>query len=146
MTVEDELVLTADEIAECDVGKVVAGALDQHPLSLRALAVVVRGGGDVDDHLRAGECLVSCRRARLPDVLADREADRRAADPDSGRCAAGLEVALLVEYAVVRERHLSVDAPDLAIGEDRERVVDVLGGLGEPDNRDHVPDVGRDLG
>ena len=52
---------------------------------------------------------------------------------------AGLEVALLVEDAVVGQEHLAVDALDLAVGEHREAVVDVLRVLGEADQRDHVP-------
>ena len=56
----------------------------------------------------------------------------------SGGRVADLEVALLVEDAVVRQEHLAVDALDLAVGEDGQAVVDVLGVLGEADQRDHA--------
>ena len=46
----------------------------------------------------------------LPDVLADGEADRHAVQLDDAASAPRLEVALLVEDAVVRQVHLAVDA------------------------------------
>ena len=61
------------------------------------------------------------------------------------RRVADLEVALLVEHAVVRQEHLAVDAAHLAVGEHGERVEDVLRVLGEPDQRDGVAHVLRDL-
>ncbi len=63
---------------------------------------------------------------------------RSAADVDDGPRAAGLEVALLVEDAVVGEVDLAVDRMDCAVGEDGGRVEDVLGPLGEADDRDDV--------
>ena len=66
----------------------------------------------------AGERLVARRRAGLPDVLADREADARRRRPRrSPRPSPGLEVALLVEDAVVGQEHLPVDPRTLAVGE-----------------------------
>ena len=65
-------------VAEQDRRQVVARALDEHPLALRALAGVVGRGRQVHDHLRAGQRLGGGRRPRLPDVLADREPDRDA--------------------------------------------------------------------
>ena len=113
VTVEDELVLAADEIAEEDDGGVVARALDEHLLALERLAGVVRRRREVHDHLRAGERLGGGRGARLPDVLADREAERGAVQLDQRRLGAGLEVAGLVEDPVVRQEHLPVDGGNL---------------------------------
>ncbi len=70
-------------------------------------------------------------RARLPDVLADADADRDAVELEDRRLGARLEVALLVEDAVVRQVHLAVDGHDLAVREHGRRVVDVLGALRE---------------
>ena len=56
---------------------------------------------------------------------------------------AGLEVALLVEDAVVGQPRLAVDRVDRAAGEHRERVVDVVGALGEADQRDDALRLGR---
>ena len=53
----------------------------------------------------------------------------------------GLEVALLVEDAVVGQADLAVDRLQLAVGEHGGRVVDVVGALGEADDRDDA--VGR---
>ena len=58
----------------------------------------------------------------------------------------GLEVALLVEHAVVRQHRLAVDRVHGAVGEHGERVVDVLGALGEADQRDDPLGRGRDVG
>ena len=63
--------------------------------------------------LGAGERLHRGRRARVPDVLADRQPDAHAADLDQRRRVAGLEVAALVEHAVVRQQDLAVDGADL---------------------------------
>ena len=145
VAVEDELVLAADEVAEDDVGEVVTGTLDQHALALAALAHVVRGRRDVHDHLGPGEGLLAGRRTRLPDVLADREPERRAVDAQERRAVPDLEVALLVEDAVVRQEDLPVDALNAPVREDRERVVDVLRMLGEPDQGDHVVHLFGDL-
>ncbi len=109
VAVEDELVLAADERAEGDRADVVARALDEHPLALEPLARVVRRGGDVHEHGRAGARLVGGRRPRLPDVLADRQPDLHVAELDQRAAGAGLEVALLVEDSVVRQPQLAVD-------------------------------------
>ena len=50
---------------------------------------------------------------------------------------ADLEVAVLVEHAVVGQEHLAVDALHLPVGQHGQRVVDVLRVLGEADQRDH---------
>jgi hypothetical protein len=139
--VENQLVLAADEVAEGDVGEIVPSPLHEHPLPLDALSAVIGRGGDVHDHLRARERLVAGRGARLPDVLADREADRRAVDADHRRHVAHLEVAVLVEHTVVGEKHLAVDRLHAPVGQHRKRVVDVLGMLGEPDQGHHAAHV-----
>ena len=97
---------------------------------------MVRRRGQVHDHARAGERLVGERRAGLPDVLADRQADGDAVDRDRRAALARLEVAQLVEDAVVGQVQLAVAGLDRAVGEDRRRVVDVLGPLGIADDGD----------
>ena len=134
--VEDQLVLAADQRAERKRGEVVAGALLEHRLALGGLAGLVRGGGEVDDDLGARQRLVDERPVGDPVVLADRQPDRDAVDLDDRRLDAGLEVADLVEDAVVGQAHLAVDALDVAVGQDGERVVDVVVALGEADQRD----------
>ena len=141
VAVEDELVLAADERAERERGDVLAGALDDHRLALEALAGVVGRGGEVDDQRRAGERLVRARRPGLPDVLADRDADAVPRRARSGRPRAGLEVALLVEDAVVGQVHLAVDRRDAPVREHGGGVVDVGAALGEADDRRRCPRV-----
>ena len=144
VAVEDELVLAADERAERHRGEVVAGALGDHLLALVALARLVGGGRDVDDQPGAGQRLVGDGGPGLPDVLADRHADRDAVDLDDRPAGAALEVAHLVEDAVVGEVDLAVDRLHAAVGADRGGVVGVLGTLGEPDDRDDVHRLGGD--
>ena len=136
--VEDELVLAADGVDEHDRGQVVDGALREHALPGLPVADAVGGGGQVDDHLGARQRLRHRRRPRLPDVLADAHPDRDPVELEDGGLCAALEVALLVEDAVVGQVHLAVDGRDLAVGEHRRGVVDVLGALGKADQR-HDP-------
>ncbi len=83
--------------------------VDEHLLALLRLADVERRGGEIDDELRPREREVGRGRAGLPDVLADREADGRLAEPEEDEVATLGEVAVLVEHAVVREELLAVD-------------------------------------
>ena len=115
MAVEDELVLAADEVAERDVGSVVARARDEHLLAVLGLADVEGRRGEVDEQRRAGEREIGRRRARLPDVLADRRADEHLAHLEQQELAPGREVAVLVEDAVVGQEVLAVDALDGAV-------------------------------
>ena len=112
-----------DHVAEREGGSVGARPLGNHRLAGPSLAPVVRGRRRVDDQPGARRRLVALRKSRMPDVLADRQADRHAVDFDQRRLAAGLEVAALVEDAVVGQVALSVDAPHLALGHYRERVM-----------------------
>ena len=57
----------------------------------------------------------------------------RSSSSISAAAVAGLEVALLVEDAVVGQVHLAVDRVHAAAGEHRARVVDVVGELGKAD-------------
>ncbi len=134
VTVEDELVLAADERAEGDAREVVARTLREHPLALHALAGVVGRGGDVQQQRRAGDGLVAGRRARLPDVLADGQSDGLLADLEHRAAIARLEVALLVEDAVVGEEDLAIDRMHDAVGEHGGGVVDVGRALGKADD------------
>ena len=141
--VEEQLVLAADQRAECDYRQVLAGALREHPLALGTLASVVGRSGDVEDQTRPGERLLGGRRARLPNVLADRQADALGADVQDRAAAARLEVALLIEDPVVGQVGLAVDRVHPPLGKHRRGVVDILGPLREADDRDDSPQVGR---
>ena len=101
VTVEHELVLTADEPAEGHAGQVVAGALGEHALPLGPLPGVIGRRGDVGDQGGARQRLVSRGWAGLPDVLAHRQPDAILAQLKDGSPGSGLEVAMLVEHAVV---------------------------------------------
>ena len=138
MAVEDEFILAADQRAEGERGGVLAGALAHHLLALAALAGVVGGGGEVHDQRRARQRKVRAGRSGLPDVLADRDPDAVLAELDQTRHSAGLEVALLVEHAVVRQADLAVDGREATVSEHRGGVVDVGRALGKTDDRDEA--------
>ena len=145
VAVEEELVLAADGVAEQHRHQVVPGPLDQHALALEALAQVVGRGREVHDHFGAGEGLVGCGRAGLPDVLADREPHGHAVQLEGCGLGPGLEVPLLVEDAVVRQVHLAVDGGHLAVGEHRGGVVDIVRTLREPHHGDDFPRLAGEL-
>ena len=106
---------------------------------------MVGGGGDVQEQHRARERLLAGGRARLPHVLAHRQPDALGADVDDGAARARLEVALLVEHAVVGQVDLAVDRVNGAVGEHRGGVEHVLGALGEADHRDDPARVRGEL-
>src|SRR5262249_19569781 len=151
VAVEDELVLTADQVAEGEVGAVGARPLGEHRFALAPLAAVVRRARRARDQARARRRLALRRRAPRPDVLADRQSDAQAGDLDRRRLLAGDEVTLLVEDGVVGQPVLAVDGAQGAPGEYGERVVGVAivaaaaNGLGEPDQGGEAGRVGREL-
>ena len=72
------------------------------------------------------------------------QADLHAVDLDERRPGALLEVADLVEDAVVGQVDLAVDGLHRAVGQDRRAVEDVVGALGEADDGDDVVHLGGD--
>ncbi len=96
--------------------------------------------------MRAGQGEVGGRRPRLPDVLADRDADERLPELEEEQLAAGLEVAVLVEDAVVGEEALAVDGPYLSSRADRARVEEVTVEVRSADESGDVSRLGGDLG
>ena len=145
MTVEDELVLTADEVAERKVRRVVARPRDEHLLAILRLADVERGGGEVDEQRRAGECEIGCRWARLPHVLADRRPDEHVAYLQEHELAPRREVPMLVEDAVVRQEVLAVDALDGSVCTDEGGVCQIAVEGGGADERHRAGTRPRDL-
>ena len=109
VSVEDELVLTADEVAEGDVRARVARAGDEHLLALLGLPDMERRGREVDDELCSGESEIRRGRPGLPDVLADRDSDGGLAEAEDDEVASLREVPVLVEDAVVRKEVLAID-------------------------------------
>ena len=102
VAVEDELVLSADRVAQRDTHAALARARREDRLAFLCPTDVERGGREVDDELRARRGEFRRRRPGNPHVLADRDPDLRAGDVDQREAVARSEVALLVEDAVVR--------------------------------------------
>jgi hypothetical protein len=123
MAVEDQLVLSAHQVAHREGGAGLPRALLDHLLPREALAAVIGGGRGVHDQAGAREGLHRGGRARVPDVLADREPHADPGHLDQRRAVARLEVAALVEDAVIGQEHLAVGRPHGAVGDDRGGVV-----------------------
>ena len=103
--------------------------LGEHPLPLVALAAVVGGGGGVDDQL--GRPPRPPLMPAGPGTQMSSQIVSPTADPvelDQPGLGPGLEVAALVEDPVVRQPILAVDADDLAVREQRQRVVGAAAG------------------
>src|SRR5262249_29625988 len=120
--VEHELVLAADAI---DIDH--RQARLPHPrgddLAAQRLLprVIGRSVGNDDD---LGARLARAPRGTgKPDVLADDDAHAHTGDVDQTRLASRLEVALLVENGVVGQLAFAVHGRDLAVAQDRGRVV-----------------------
>ena len=122
--VEDELVLAADGVAEDQRTAVVPRTGREHLLALRVLADVKGRRGEVDEQPGARRGALDSGRARLPQVLAHRQADRASAVLEQADVRSRLEVPLLVEDAVVRQQPLAIDGRDLAVLADEARVVE----------------------
>ena len=144
VAVEDEFVLSADEIAEREVGARVASARHEHLLTVLGLADVERRRREVHDQLRSREREVRRRRARLPDVLADREPNGRLPDPEEDEFTALREVAVLVEHAVVREEVFAVDRLHASVGAHGTRVREIAVEPRGSDQRGDALRLGRD--
>ena len=125
VAVEDQLVLAADEVAEGEIRRVVPRPRDEHLLAVLGLADVEGRGREVDDQLRARQREIGGGRPRLPDVLTDRRADEHVAAAEQEQVAAGGEVAVLVEDAVVRQVVLAVHPLQLSVREHGARVREV---------------------
>ena len=106
VAVEHEPVLSADEVAEREVELVSRARVTSISSSVLRLADMERRGGEVHEQLCTGESEVCRGRAGLPDVLADRDAHDRIAEPEQDEIAAFREVAVLVENSVVGEKVL----------------------------------------
>ena len=136
VAVEDELVLAADQVDVADDDGVVGRARREHALAEARLPAWY-GEPLMLTMTSAPASACACGRAlRVPDVLADVHAERRvAAIAKTGVSVPGLEVALLVEDAVVRQELLVVDAGALAVVDHRGGVVDVVARVDEADDR-----------
>src|SRR5256885_1511503 len=108
MSVEHELVLGTDRVAERYEARVVASPLDEHLFALAILPDVERRRRDVDDELRSGKREVGRRRPGLPEVLTDSRSEERLAEAKQEEVVPGREVAVLVEDPVVRQEALAI--------------------------------------
>src|SRR3990172_438647 len=134
LAVKDQFVLSAYRVDVDDKYIVFSRPQGKHLCSFPALALVIGRCVDRHDGLCAGERLQTGRAVGKPDVLAHVYADVHAFDAQHGITIAGLEVTILVEHAIVRQKHLMVNISELAVVQDRRRVIDVFVRVHEPDN------------
>src|SRR5688500_13440813 len=83
--------------------------------------------------MRSGEREIRRRLTGLPDVLANRRADECLAAPNEDELPSRLEVAVLVEDAVVGQELLAVDGLDRAVRAHRARIEEVAVEMGRAD-------------
>ena len=100
-----------------------AGSRGQHLLSDAALARVEGGAVDVDDDLCARGALDDGGANRIPDVLADVDADVSAVYQVNRTGFSGAKVAVFIEDAVVGQEHLVIDVYEPTVISDCRRVV-----------------------
>ena len=145
VAVEDELVLAADGVAQCNERSGVARAGAEHLLPFAVAQQMERRGRDVDDQLRAGEREVGGGRSRLPHVLAHGDADQRFAVLEEIEPVSRREVAELVEDTVVRQEALLHECLHLAGSAHRGSVVEVSFEVRRADDGDDAARGSRDL-
>jgi hypothetical protein len=127
--VEDELVLTTDEVDVGEHGRRVGCPRRQHPPALAEDAGPVRRAVQHDDQLRPAGAETGHRPRRAPGVLTDDDADPDAVHKVEvvvrRRRGTRAKPALLVEHAVVGQQLLVPDAVHLAARADGGGVVEV---------------------
>src|SRR5262249_30889650 len=110
VAVKDQLVLTADQIAVGESHGVIFGPRAEHALAIGALIRMEGGSRDIDDQVSiARKRLHQRRTARIPDILADINADPGLAQKVNGTASARLKVTFLIKDAVVRQERLVVN-------------------------------------
>ena len=119
---EDELVLSADEVEINQRQAALDHARNRDILADRELVALVRRRVGDEQDLAAG-LEDAFDRVGSPDVLADRHADAHALKDDRARRGARRKHPLLVENAVVRQVDLEPHRFDPAMREERHRVV-----------------------
>src|SRR5262249_2610242 len=80
----------------------------------------------VDDHFSARRRLAPGRSSRQPDVFADVDTDDRPVDRDERQTTTGMEIAALVEDAVIREVPLGITGHDPSLGDDGCGVIEFM--------------------
>ena len=125
VSVENQLVLSADRVAERDEARVVPRARHEHLLALFGASHVERRCRDVDEQLCSAQCEIGRGRARLPHVFAHGQADEGLAVLEQNQVTARREVAVFVEDAVVRQEALPVHRLDLTRGTHVTGVVEI---------------------
>ena len=130
VAVEDQLVLAADHVHVRDGRPGLGGPAPHQGQPHVVLVQLVRRAVDVDHQAHAGPAGRGERAAGLPEVLADGQCHVDPAEPDHGQAVARLEVAVLVEDAVVGQVVLEVGGDHVAAEQQRAGVARPAAGGG----------------
>ena len=122
--VEHELVLAADHVEIDERQPALDDARDCDVLADRELVALVRRGVADEQDFAAG-LENALDRVRAPDILADRNAEARAAKDDRPRRGAGREHPLLVEHAIIGQVDLEPHRLDPPAVEERHGVIEL---------------------
>ena len=121
--VEDELVLTTDEVQVGQGAPGLGGPPGRQVISDVVLVLLVGGPVDHQEQLSPGLAGLGDGAALLPEVLTDRDGHVHVADPDDGEVLAGGEDPELVEDAVVGQVMLGIARLHLALVQHRGAVL-----------------------
>ena len=122
IAVEHQFVLAADEIGIKNLDTVAPSRLRDNVKALPALVEVKRRGIKIDHEPGTG-LDGRVHRPAFPDILADRDRYRHTLDRHHAGAAAGGEIALFVEDAVVGKTMLGVGCDHLTVAQNRGGVV-----------------------
>ena len=122
--IEHEFVLAADHVEIDERQPALDDALDRHVLADYELVALVRRRVAHEQDFAPG-LENALDRVRAPDVLADRNAEARAAKDDRPRRRAGREHPLLVEHAIIGQVDLEPHRLDPSAIEQRHGVVEL---------------------
>ena len=136
--VVDHLVLATDVVQVGDRQLVFPRAGREVCLTLDLLALLEGRGIDGEHDVRTGPACAG-NDVGMPDVLADQRGDAQATNLDHDRAAARREVALLVEYSVIRQSLLTISRHECTLAQNAGAVVETFCCcLGVPENNRHA--------
>src|SRR3989338_2728346 len=124
--VENKFIMAADEIGVTDKRPGLARPFSQKLLPFLELTHIIRRTGNIDEKARAAFDLFLINASHDPDILADRHAPNMAAQTKNNVIVPRGKIALLVEYAIIRQLFLVINTFHPAIRNDRGGVVQVF--------------------
>src|SRR5579859_7832591 len=131
-TIKNQFILTSHHIQIGHDHITIRCTSRQHHFTKSFFAGIVGRAIDIYDHLGSRVCLQSHWASRIPHILADSDANMHSIDEKDRRLVSRLEVAVLIENAVVGQVVFVIDTAEFSLVNDRGRVVDVMVTIHKP--------------